>query len=417
MILLHLINNTILFSMFYWYNTKLFSLKTEQKLNKIMVISLLICFKSSLNLLNTPKLNILVTIGVYLAISIIIFNGTLLKKIIFIGYFLISSFVSEMTTFIFLNSIGVYIPIFKNSLFNLILGFIISSIVLFFSVFYVTKISDIRELSDNKTITPLILLPLLTIIILIIITNRNYLNQVPLFCVVVMIVCFVYNIVMCFSFKDLILSKNIQIENEKLVNKELHYQLLEEKFENSKKFVHDFKKHINILSELDSMNEHEKVRSYLNELSNEIKKEESFVMTGNQLVDLILHSKQKEIEQNKIEIKCEVKIKTVEPVNYLDFNIILSNILDNAIESCVLAQGHFIKIKLDQKDNLIILKVVNPCLKINDKLKTIKENAEYHGYGIKNIKKVTEKYNGMCNFEFDNINDIFTSTVILNTIQ
>lgn len=410
----YLINNIILLIIFYWYNSKLFKWK-KVGFFQLTITLIMLLTKCLLNLVNIPHLNLIVTIFVYFIISFLFFYGSNLKKIIFIGFFLISSFVSEIITYIIFEGMVNYIIYLKNSFINLFVGNIICSCILLLLSYYVTKVNDIRDLSDNNTITPLIILPILTILILLAETIFEIVNISPEFSILVTVILLVFNVIICLSFKEMIRLKNIQIENEKLLNKELHHQLLEEKFENSKKFVHDFKKHINVLYELVSTKEYKELEEYLNELASEIKREENFVMTGNQIVDLILHSKQSEIGQNKIEVKCEVKTKNIEPINYLDFNIIFSNIIDNAIESCVMADGHFIKIKLDRQDNIIVLKVINPCLKVSDNFKSMKNNNEYHGYGIKNIKRTAEKYNGMCNFEYDQSNSIFISTVILNT--
>lgn len=72
------------------------------------------------------------------------------------------------------------------------------------------------------------------------------------------------------------------------------------------------------------------------------------------------------------------------------------------------------EIKLDKSSDLVILKVVNPCTLANNNLNSLKNNKEYHGYGIKNIRKIVHKYNGTAYFTFDNSNNLFVTTIIFN---
>lgn len=208
-------------------------------------------------------------------------------------------------------------------------------------------------------------------------------------------------------------SKDRQIKDEEQKSQELHYMLLEEKVESSKKFIHDFKKHINMINAYVYDEDWDKLKVYLNELSTEIKKDESFVLTGNKLIDLCLHANKDALTTNTIEIKHDIKIKDVSPVTEFDFNIVFSNILDNAIESCIRTNGHFIKIKLDKTNDLVVLKVINPCLEVKENFETLKDENE-HGYGISNIKKIVEKYDGSATFKFDKEQSVFISTIIFN---
>ena len=75
----------------------------------------------------------------------------------------------------------------------------------------------------------------------------------------------------------------------------------------------------------------------------------------------------------------------------------------------------FIKIKLDRINDLIVLKVINPCNNYNPSLKTTKSNKDYHGLGIHNIQRIAYKYNGYTNFSYDDEYNIFIATIIFNT--
>lgn len=79
-------------------------------------------------------------------------------------------------------------------------------------------------------------------------------------------------------------------------------------------------------------------------------------------------------------------------------NELLNNILDNAIEYC-LNQGN-VNIEIIQDEFFLHIKVENDILN-NDIDMKIKKDKRYHGYGMKSIKKIIQKYNGSLDINID----------------
>lgn len=297
---------------------------------------------------------------------------------------------------------------------NEIIGSGLSFFILLSILYFLTKFISIKDLMDSKKSWYLILLPIMSMLIIFSIVNSELLYDYPILCIEITLGIIVCNLIACFVFSDLLKSKNIQLENEKFKLQQVHYRLMEEKFDNSKRFIHDFKKHINIINAYINNNEYSKLRTYMNEMVEEIQKEGALVVTGNQLIDLVLNSYKESLVKHSIVIRHEVKISDVAPITAFDFNVVFSNIIENAIESCAKCERKNIKIKLDKKNNLIVLKVINSCNYVNSNFHTMKQNQEYHGYGMKNIKKIASKYNGAAEFNFENEKQLFISTVIFN---
>lgn len=415
MLLRYLISNTIYVVVFFWYNNKLFLKKNKEKHAVILLIALVV-LKSFINLYTSFQLNLIVTIFTYLIISLTFFIGSLTKKFVFIGFYITTSFISEIIAFLILKLALPSYKIIIDSVIYSMMGSILSTVFLLIIIYIVTKVNDIRDMVDSKEFWYFITLPFTSIFIIYFIMHSNMLMINPNLCILITLSIIFFNIIICIGFSDIIKSRNIQIENERLKTQKLHYELLEEKFDNSRRFIHDFKKHINLINGYLNNDEFSELKSYLYELTEEIKNDEKFVITGNQVIDLALNSSKDLLSQYDIDIKHDIKIKDINPITAFDFNIVFSNILENSIESCVNCNGHFIKIKLELIDNLIILKVVNPCTQINENLKTMKNNIEYHGYGLKNIKTTVDKYNGSSSFEYDSDNHLFISTVIFNIL-
>ena len=80
--------------------------------------------------------------------------------------------------------------------------------------------------------------------------------------------------------------------------------------------------------------------------------------------------------------------------------ILLSNLLDNAIEACEkLDCNKVIRLKLVKEKQQMVLSVQNPVavpveIKNND-IQTGKGDKKNHGIGLKNIQMVLDKYGGI----------------------
>lgn len=88
MIVENLINNTIMTALFFWYNKKIFKF-TKPNFIYYVLLALLVVIKSILNLPQVMTLNLLVTVITYLIVAFLFFNGSIVKKTLFIGFFLL----------------------------------------------------------------------------------------------------------------------------------------------------------------------------------------------------------------------------------------------------------------------------------------------------------------------------------------
>mgnify|MGYP002237480850 CR=1 FL=1 len=81
------------------------------------------------------------------------------------------------------------------------------------------------------------------------------------------------------------------------------------------------------------------------------------------------------------------------------------NLLDNALEACEQIKGkeRWIRIKNKKKNQLIYIEIANAIAKKPDQngsgfISTKKENG-LHGYGMRNIRDIVEKYEGIFQYE------------------
>lgn len=91
-------------------------------------------------------------------------------------------------------------------------------------------------------------------------------------------------------------------------------------------------------------------------------------------------------------------------VDDIDLAVLVGNLMDNAIDaiSKLDRKEKLIEVNLSVKggyQNIIIKNDVDgPVMDNNKYLFTTKEDKRSHGFGLKSVKSITEKYNGICEF-------------------
>ena len=176
-----------------------------------------------------------------------------------------------------------------------------------------------------------------------------------------------------------------------------HYQDLAEKNRDIRRFRHDIKNNLLALDILLSDGKYDEAKKYLDSMNESVKETENRFSTGSYLADAILSHKADEIKNDKLDIEFSGTVPS-ERISNNDLCTILTNSIDNAARACKEVAPCKINVTSDETEKGCTITVSNPVLKKveikNDSIKTSKKDAQNHGFGIENIKKVAEKYRG-----------------------
>ncbi|MGN0753530.1 MAG: ATP-binding protein [Aristaeellaceae bacterium] len=141
------------------------------------------------------------------------------------------------------------------------------------------------------------------------------------------------------------------------------------------------------------------------------------VKSGNEALDIVLAEKSLLCEQQHIRLECIADGERLSFMSTSDVYSLIGNAIDNAIESVLKVQEHaerFINISIKDSRNLLVIRIENPfCgeLEFRDGLPvTTKEDKSFHGFGMKSIQKVVEKYNGF--FSIDPKDHLFVLNIV-----
>lgn len=223
----------------------------------------------------------------------------------------------------------------------------------------------------------------------------------------------VMNIIVFCLIND-ILKREVQITEsrmlwERVKNETGMYQTISENYDKQRKREHEYKNQLAFIAALARENRVDEINHYLKEYNNEIMLHIDLIDTNNVFVNAILNSKYQEAREKGIVFVVKVNDLSGLRIKDEDIVLILSNLLNNAIEASEECENPVIKLKFIKEGYQIIISVANTFSKkpvvIGSRYVTTKtEETDRHGIGLENIKETVEKYNGSCVIKHDDNN-------------
>lgn len=226
--------------------------------------------------------------------------------------------------------------------------------------------------------------------------------------------CFIFIINQSFQIQENKLIV-LQSENQRNEMNQVFYEILEKKNEEQRILVHDIKHHLAAINSMDDICD---IKKYVANVQPELDEYKYIGKTKNKMLDLILDRYASICNTKSVDFHVDIRTSNLSFIEDKDLVSILSNILDNAVEATVKTDCPIIRFSTKMNKNFVIVTVINSCLEKpksdGEKLITTKSNSSYHGYGIKSIEKTIRKYNGFCNWNFDESNNEFHFNVLFN---
>ncbi len=180
------------------------------------------------------------------------------------------------------------------------------------------------------------------------------------------------------------------------------FNALEQAYSEQRNSTHEFRHHMECIYGLLKNDEYKQAKEYVDRVNENYITVVNSYDTGNPIVNTVLSQKIQLAQRNGIYI-----IPIFNNLRHIklekdDIVIILSNLLDNAMEACDKLKNRKKEIKLSMEDDGVhtTIAVKNPIeeeLNIKDgKLLTSKGDKLNHGIGISNVERVVRKYDGEC---------------------
>ncbi|MBQ2070478.1 MAG: sensor histidine kinase [Bacilli bacterium] len=213
--------------------------------------------------------------------------------------------------------------------------------------------------------------------------------------------------------KSLALSKEKQVIENLWDKDKKHYELSKENMEILNIKAHDLKHKLSMLGEKLPADEIASMKKVIDAYDSHLK-------TGNDALDVILNEKNNNCLAKKISFTFLGSGKNLDFMDIMDMYSLLGNALDNAIEAVDSISDpsmRVITMNIEEKGDAVFIVVRNYSSKqltIVDGLPQSSKAYEsgYHGYGLKSMKRLAQKYEG--DITFQQKGEVFTLTVFLN---
>lgn len=224
---------------------------------------------------------------------------------------------------------------------------VLGKIILFLVVLLIRKkVGGVLGCFKKYRLASIYFFPVFTIftVIALIMTSGNIENQKQENVFLVIALCLAgMNIVVFYMIND-ILKREIKIrENEvfqlKARNQTDMYRSISENFVKQRKKTHEYKNQIMCIESLIEMENYDELKDYVKSISGNLSTELDYIKTNNVIIDAILNSKYKETLDKGIVFIFQINDLSGIKMCDEDIVVILSNLLNNAIEACEKCSG------------------------------------------------------------------------------
>ena len=323
----------------------------------------------------------------------------------------------------------------KRANFSTFVMFSVISKLLYFLILQCTAIyikqRITREVSFSKSTLFINIIPLLSAFISLVLVTVCTKVSLPFFLdALVSISAFMLLAINIFLawFHTSTQEKNQQfLEMQLLLQKEhdtaLYYDALQQQDEKQKILIHDIRKHLFSIADLNEKGNTKKITDYINQIIQSSDLQESVRICDNNLLNTILFRIKQQCKASGTSFLTDIRSGCTDFLSEYDMTALFSNLLDNAIDATKDIPDSYIELSVTpHSDKKIMITMVNSCRKDpfsnnSRRLITTKKNKWRHGYGTKSIQRVVNKYGGDSRFYFDEENYTFHTVLMLKKIQ
>lgn len=190
----------------------------------------------------------------------------------------------------------------------------------------------------------------------------------------------------------------IQLLLQKESDSAKYYKMLNVQNENQRILIHDIKKHLQSIDMLNEQKEYAKISAYIQQLVLSPDLKESSRLCDHEMLNSILCRYMQQCTDSHITFHADIRSGTTDFIADNDLTSLFCNLLDNAIAAASIIPDSFIEINTSKREKtpFIVITVINSCRKdpflCKDRQLTADETG--HGFGLKSIHKVVDKYHG-----------------------
>lgn len=277
------------------------------------------------------------------------------------------------------------------------------------------KLMQVRNKNAELPSIALMIVPMSSIAIVGFISYVE--SQLGIEIVIVSMGLLLINFLVLYLYNMLLESMTQKYENKMLEQKVHTYktqlEVILETEQRVRQMQHDMKHHLTEIRLLAGKHNDKDIEDYICNMESYMSSPKEFVYSDNQEIDSLLNYMLGRAKEEQLNISAKVKI----PQNMehsFNINVILGNLLDNAIEAAAKSEEKNISVSVIMNKGILRIRVENSYNgKVNrsaGRFMTTKSDKEKHGLGIQSVREIVKQYNGDIDFY---VGDTFRVIVIL----
>ena len=182
-----------------------------------------------------------------------------------------------------------------------------------------------------------------------------------------------------------------------------HILALEKSYRAQRQVTHDFRNQLQAISDLLAMGELNAAKDYVQQLQGQQTTRIFTVNSHHPIIDAVLNHKYQTAKEHNIDIQVQVNDLSKVTIGTDMLIVLLSNLLDNAIEGCCRVYGQRTLMCSLVADESLLISIKNssvPVKIINNSIPTSKASKDDHGYGLSQIKHILNQLNAEYAFDY-----------------
>ena len=396
---------------YYFFGKYLYHRKLKNKYTILLSISIILFLNVVNIIMSNTFLLVLSSIALYSCVVILFYNGNIFIRIISGLFFVFFGIITEAITALFLSTINNLNMTNRLDNINIyIAGTFISKLIMIFIIKIILKFTNKCDRNIPVKYWGLMLtIPLASIYITTVIAYQSIIIQESyVFTLGSLSSILIINLV-AFGMFDTIIkeveeNRDIRFANQQLLIQQDHYAKLIKGQKVTRSLWHDMKNFlIAVHTYIDSC-EYDALKAEVKKMNENLQNANKDIITGNLVIDALLNSKNIDADKMGVKLVIDAAIPEKLDLNSIDLCIIIGNAIDNAIEACTRIEENMDKqvdISIYYKNNTLLISISNPVnvksiISNNGSFISSKNNseAEFHGYGLYNIRKAVNSHSG-----------------------
>ena len=186
--------------------------------------------------------------------------------------------------------------------------------------------------------------------------------------------------------------------------------------EELRRYRHETANHLLTISSLLSNGDTEQARQLISEIV-VTPASQAGITSGNPLVDAVISQKKAQCQDMGISFSADLVLKEKLPLTDAEVSSLLGNLLNNAVEAAASREHPFVRMRMYPARDYLCVEVVNSAdtarLRGNPTLSTTKAEPELHGIGLRVVREIADRHQGMTSFDCSREGE-FTARVMIH---